>query len=132
MLPYLNRGLAYRSLRNFDAAIADFTKATLDQQRRPNLYLTRGYAYYSKGDMNSAIADYRETLKRDPRSAAAYNDRGLAFAHKGDFDRANADLTQAIQIDPKYCRRLFPAAASITTSWANCQGARGFDAGESR
>ena len=47
---YNTRGVAYYLKQNYDAAIADYSKAiTLDPKGTPNFYTNRGMAYAGKG-----------------------------------------------------------------------------------
>ena len=55
---YLNRGLAYRHLNQYERAITDYTKAI---QLNPNFaeaYYNRGKAYQALGNTASAQADF--------------------------------------------------------------------------
>jgi tetratricopeptide (TPR) repeat protein len=115
---YYNRGTWYFDEENWDAAIADYTRAIelgANDDALSGYYLQRGLAYYYKGDSNKAIQDFNSALSRVARSdidnldAIAHYSRGLAFEQKRDWTSAMTDYTAAIQVDPKaikaYLRR---------------------------
>jgi len=65
---YGNLGLIYYDLRQYDLALANFTKAI--ELAGPDAhsidYLRRGVAYEASGARGKAIADYQTALKLDP------------------------------------------------------------------
>jgi tetratricopeptide (TPR) repeat protein len=110
---YNNRGATELSKRNWDAAIADFTKAIELKPSFAEAYNNRGYARTSKGsisfvvsgddgDLNAAIADFTNAIKLKPDYAEAYRNRGLAKSFKKDFEGAIPDFTSAIQLKPDF------------------------------
>ena len=67
------RGLAALDGGDFDAAIAEFTAAIVDDPKDTFSYIRRGAAYEKKGDAASAIGDYRKVLKLvDAETGAEY------------------------------------------------------------
>ena len=57
--PIINRGFAYQADKgDFDAAIADYTKAIELNPEDADTYHIRGFAYADKGDFDAAISDY--------------------------------------------------------------------------
>jgi tetratricopeptide (TPR) repeat protein len=100
-LAYARRGDAYHHKREYDRAIADYTRVIEIELRDAVAYNNRGLAYRAKGDSDRAIADYTRAIEIDPRDAVAYNNRGIAYRAKGDNDRAIADHSKAIEIDPE-------------------------------
>jgi tetratricopeptide (TPR) repeat protein len=98
---YGKRGNAYHDRREYDRAIADYTKIIEINPTDAVAYNNRGIAYRAKGDNDSAIADHTRAIKIDPELSSAYNSRGIAHRAKGDNDSAIADHTRAIEIDPE-------------------------------
>jgi S1-C subfamily serine protease len=86
---------------DFDAAIADYTKAIALKPDFSLAYLNRGVAKADKGDFDGAIADDTKDIELDPRSTLAYNNRAIAKRNKGDLDGSIADWSQIIAIDPQ-------------------------------
>ena len=58
--------MAYRSLNNFPAAIADYTAAIEKNPAYEPEYARRGYTYALGEQYDKAIADYQQALKLDP------------------------------------------------------------------
>jgi len=106
---YNTRGVAYYLKQNYDAAIADYSKAiSLDPKGKPNFYTNRGMAYAGKGLFDPAIIDFDQAIAMDPKDFLAYSGRGRAYAGKGDLDRAIAEYTRSLGLDP------FPHKSGIT------------------
>lgn len=101
-----NMGLMYfwgqGVAKDYDHAIAEFTRALRINPKSVQVYNARGFAYATKGNQDRAIADYSESIRLDPKFAIAYNNRGNSYRIKRDYDRAIADYTEAIRINPGY------------------------------
>ena len=106
---YTARGNVYLDKKDYDKAVADFTRAI---QLLPYNYeplMGRGQAYANKGYDNSqpglydtAIQDFNQALKLKPNSADTYARRGRAYYYKEDYDAALADYLQSNKIDPNF------------------------------
>jgi tetratricopeptide (TPR) repeat protein len=99
---FFNRGVAYGGKEDYDAAIADCTRAIEIDHQYKAAYLNRGAAYWAKEDYDAAIADYTKIIEIDPQFKEAYLNRGAAYWGKGDHNAAIADYTRVIEIDPRY------------------------------
>jgi tetratricopeptide (TPR) repeat protein len=98
---YNARGLAYALIHNYDAAIADYSKAIgLEPKGSPHLYANRGMTYVRKGLYDLAIIDFDQAIAMDPKGFFAYGIRGRAYAGKGDLDRAITEYTRSLELDP--------------------------------
>ncbi len=95
---YFLRGLAYRSQRDVEAAIKDFSTSI---QMRPtqDAYLRRGEMYFEKGAYNIAEHDFSEAIEINP-SHEAYKLRGLTYLVLGKLDMAIVDGTEIINREP--------------------------------
>jgi tetratricopeptide (TPR) repeat protein len=100
-----NRGIHYFRQRDWDAALADLSKAielASNDYDRGSSYLERGTVYRLKGDFDRAISDYNWVIERLPQldipnlKAKVYYNRGLAFEEKGEPTQAIADYTTTI------------------------------------
>jgi tetratricopeptide (TPR) repeat protein len=67
---FLGRGSIEYQAGNFDAALADFTRATQIAQS-PTAYFWLGRSFESKGDSRSAISAYDDAVRISPGFAAA-------------------------------------------------------------
>ena len=99
-IAYNSRGYAYFNKGEYDAAIADYTKAIELDPKDAIAYNNRGYAYLDKGEYDAAIADYTKAITINPKYALGYGNRCAAYNQKGKYDQAIADCTQAIKITP--------------------------------
>jgi tetratricopeptide (TPR) repeat protein len=95
------RGAVKYLLREYSAAIGDFTEAIEIQPRDVTSYVDRGWVRYLQKDNSGAIADYSTAIAIDPKGLSAYGDRALARFEKGDYEGAIVDATKGITDDPK-------------------------------
>jgi tetratricopeptide (TPR) repeat protein len=66
-IAYYRRGLAYASKKEYDRAIADYTRAIELDPKNLSAYNDRGVAYTSKGDYERAIADVTRAVELAPK-----------------------------------------------------------------
>ena len=92
---YNNRGIAYRCIGDFYAAIADYSRAIYLNPENARFYSNRGVAYRHRGDFYAAIADYSRAIYLNPENARFYSNRGEAWLHLKEWQKARADLTTA-------------------------------------
>jgi tetratricopeptide (TPR) repeat protein len=91
-----NRANAHMNLKQWAAAIADYTKALEVDPSYPRPYMNRAYSYLSSGDAVRAAADATKAIALDPKKTFAYTVRALAEERQGKWDAAVADFTVAI------------------------------------
>lgn len=99
-IAYINRGRSWYFKKDFDKAIADFTKAIEIDPKDADAYYARGLVRHIKGDYDKAIADYTKVIEINPKRAKAYKARGFCWEAKGQYDKAKADYAKAKEIDP--------------------------------
>jgi tetratricopeptide (TPR) repeat protein len=98
---YKDRGTARLKVKDFDGAMADYTKSLESDSRQFEPYLYRAIAYMDKRDYDRAIADCTAAIRLDPDDARPYIVRGWAYHLKQEYGRAIADETEAIRHDSK-------------------------------
>ncbi len=98
---HYDQGKTYSVKKDYDRAIAQFTKAIALDPTFVEAYRRRGDIYEDKKDYDLAIADYTKAIELDPKHVRTYGDRGISYNYKGEKDRAIADFTKAIALDPK-------------------------------
>jgi tetratricopeptide (TPR) repeat protein len=89
---YNNRGFAYKSIKEYDLAIEDYTTAIKLNPNPETAYNNRGYAFYDKKEYDLAIEDYNKAIQLDPISAYVYKNRSLAYKKLGKTAEAEADM----------------------------------------
>lgn len=90
-----SRGTARSLLKEYEAAIDDFTKAIQFNPKAKKSYLNRGIARKKLTDYDGALADFNAALKLDPRFTDALYNRGLLHELLNQRDKACADFKAA-------------------------------------
>ncbi len=88
------RAMLHQSLKNPDAAIADWTAAIRMKKSDPTLYFNRGQAHESAKRLPEALADYSEAIRLFPEYAEALLHR--ARLQKG--ADASRDIAEARRV----------------------------------
>lgn len=78
-LAYHNRGLAHFHIRQFTAAMADYTTALQLNPRLGKAYNSRGNCCAAMGDLIHAIIDYEAAIDLNPLDLQAWINRGITF-----------------------------------------------------
>ncbi len=97
---YITGGSVYLSNKQYEDAIAEFTKAVDAKPDNPKAYYNRGLAYYQAQSYDSAIDNFSQAIKLDSNFAEAYTQRGRIYRQKNEFDRAIDDYNEAIRLKP--------------------------------
>jgi tetratricopeptide (TPR) repeat protein len=103
---YIVRACAYHAKRDFDAAIADYSKALnckhIDD--RALIYYNRAAAYQGKRAFDEVIIDMADAVRlgldRDD-AITALMVRGDLLMAKGDLQRAESNFTKLLEIAPE-------------------------------
>lgn len=98
---YRERGVQSHNNRDYNAAIADYTRAIELESNTADYNYLRGMSYEWKKEYASSIGDYTAAIKLDPNKPQYYYRRGVCYHHQRDYNRAIADHTAAIKLDPK-------------------------------
>ena len=100
--PYLNLGYAYGNRKQWDSAIANFTKVN---EIRPNYhaaaYYNLGIAYWTIGQKEKSMENYSMAISADSKYTEAYYGRGVCYYYLNEPEKAIADYTKALSINPK-------------------------------
>ncbi len=96
---YLNRGGAYRGLKNYQAAIKDYSSAiNLNSDYSP-AYRARINAYMKLEKYEDALADATKLIEINPTDDV-YAQRGLLYSRMNSSEKAVADYKEALRINP--------------------------------
>ncbi|ABM79598.1 tetratricopeptide repeat-containing S1 family peptidase [Prochlorococcus marinus] len=98
---YFLRAYAKYDLRDYQEAIADYTKTIEIHPQNTVSYNNRGNAKQKLKDHQGAIADFNKAIAIDPQNHTAYTNRGSAKDDLGDYQGAIADYNKAIAINPQ-------------------------------
>lgn len=99
---YSNMGGAYKDLKQYDQAIAAYTKSMEVQKNFPDALFGRGLTYTDMKKYDESIADFTLLLKTDSLNPNAYYSRAIAYKGKGDLQNAIADYKKAVGVNPQY------------------------------
>jgi tetratricopeptide (TPR) repeat protein len=97
---YQKRGDAGLAAADYDAAIADYSKAIEMNPAWIGSYLGRAEARSQKRAWADAILDYDKVIELKPDNAVAYFKRAEALEQKGEIDLALAGYDKAFSLDP--------------------------------
>ncbi len=97
---YNARGVAYKRLGKYGAAVADYEKALMLKPGAPMVLNNRGVAHLALKQYAKAIADFTAALSDESLRSKVYTNRGLAYAQQGRHQRAIQDYSAAIAARP--------------------------------
>ncbi len=103
---YEYRGEAYAALEQYDAALADFTRALRQTPDDPTLLVHRGETYLRAGKPGKALADLNRALEHDPHHVQARYLRGVAHLRLRHYRAALTDLNAVLEAQPDHLRAL--------------------------
>jgi tetratricopeptide (TPR) repeat protein len=100
---YLDQGHEFYERKDFDAALASFTKAIEINRNYAEAYYERGLVYRVRGENDAALADFTQAINTASDSHEMhYHARGLTQLARQDFDAAIADFNEVIKLDGYY------------------------------
>ena len=91
-------GIDECSSGNFDAAIADYSRALAINPKNAEAYANRALARLEKGDSAGAASDDTCALEFDPKNPGIYAGRALARQILGAFSGAVSDYDKVIEL----------------------------------
>ena len=97
---YAARASIYVNKREYNLAIADFTRTIEEDPNEVIAYYGRGTIYGISGEHNLAIKDYTKALELNPEFAQVYIQRGTAYVANGKVDLALEDYKSAMELSP--------------------------------
>jgi|GEM_PF-370568 len=88
-------------LKNYEKAIADYTKAITLTPKEKQYYYNRAYAYVKLKNYAKAESEYNEIIKHFPTFAKSYDERGDFYKNTlREYQKAITDYKTAIELDP--------------------------------
>jgi len=112
-----NAGMAALQAKQFDQAVAAFTKASEIDPKQHVVWAHLADSYIGlagtkagaeqEAALNKGLENYLKALEMKPDEAAYHNNYALALARAKKFPEAQAELTKAAQIDPANAGRYF-------------------------
>jgi tetratricopeptide (TPR) repeat protein len=99
---YRRRGRAYRVLKEYERALADFSKALALVSNYANAYAGRGETYRLLKDYQRALTDFDSAIALDSSDLWSLARRGQTYHLLKDYQHAIEDYNRALELDPKY------------------------------
>jgi len=95
---YVNRGNAFRDLKQYQKAIQDYNKAISLNPNFIMAYNNRGNVYFEQKNYQMAIRDYNKSIAMKPNYKLAFLNRGLAYYKLKRNNLACTDFKKACQL----------------------------------
>jgi Flp pilus assembly protein TadD len=91
---HMQRGIELAQQKNFEGAVAEFTKAIAANPKDPRGYTNRGTAYRAGNPprLPEAFADFSKAIEVAPKDEVAYRERGMTAVMQNQFDAALPDF----------------------------------------
>ena len=97
---YFLRGDSQARLKNFTAAIADFTKAE-EMQPEEKIYKKRGEVYLKNFEFAKAIEDFKKVLEFSTQNYSAYEGLAMAYANLKNKTLALENFNKFVELSGK-------------------------------
>ncbi|MBZ0189158.1 MAG: tetratricopeptide repeat protein, partial [Candidatus Obscuribacterales bacterium] len=110
---YLSRGQFYESIKEYDEALKNYTRAyELSNEKLPVLKLRVALLDKTgKSDLN--FDDLNEIIKLNPRDDDAYRARGEIYLKRGMFEKALSDFNRVIESSPEFALGAYEGRALV-------------------
>ncbi len=95
---YLDEGIKFMSMQQFEKALDAFEQAYVLKKNDPNILAFRGQSKHELGKLKEAIEDYNLALELQSNYAEVFHLRGLAKYELGDKTGACEDWDKANKI----------------------------------
>lgn len=96
---YLNRGMSYADLGEYQLAIGDLEAAIRLNPRYATAYRNLGRVLIHTEQFEQAVRALDDAIRLEPESAVAYVDRGVAYRGLGQLQQAIDNYDEAIRLD---------------------------------
>jgi len=97
--PDLVAGNAALAKKDWDKAVASYTKAIKKNPADALAYVGRSRAYLQQGNLDKAITDATVALEKGPNNPTAFGQRAVAEKLLQQYNKALEDLDQAVKLD---------------------------------
>jgi serine/threonine protein kinase len=98
---YNKRGLAHASMKNYEQAVYDYSRAIQLGPPYAEAYNNRGAAHLMMKSYGQAVIDCSQAIDLAPDFVAAYVNRGIAHAALRNYEQALVDYDKVIELNPK-------------------------------
>ncbi len=96
-----HRGIAYQSLKQYEAAIQNYVKAAELNPKFSHAFYNLGLVYNALQKYELAIQNHTKAIELKPKYVSAYYNRGRAYYALKQYDKAIQDYTKVLKLKPK-------------------------------
>jgi len=101
MESYVNRGISYTMLHQWNPAIEDFSTALSIGPVSDGLYTDRGMVFGILGEPDKAIADFSKAIELNPANTKALYNRGVTYGNSNKVTEALHDFRRVASLEPE-------------------------------
>lgn len=123
----LEKGERSLKKKDYENAVATFTKVLKEHPGVYEAYLSRAAARSELKDNDGALADYEQAIKANPNAVEIYLQRGELLARLGDKDAAVRDYGEVLKLDPKDTKALLLRAQALKENGDFAGAAKDYD-----
>jgi tetratricopeptide (TPR) repeat protein len=95
------KGFINYQRRQFEKALAAYSKALELDASQPIYWTARGQIYLLMEKCQDALADFDRAIELDPEDAQSMANRAVTYQKIGRYEKALADFDRAIELDPE-------------------------------
>lgn len=101
-LAYKNRADAFKAIKFFEYALADYKTAIKLKPDYAKAYNNMGNLLKTNGQYKDAIESFDKAISVSPDYLTAYYNRGIAYSGLKKYDKSLEDYNKVLEIDPNY------------------------------
>lgn len=124
---WLTQGKKAMQAKNYEEAIAAFSRVIEHAPNHKEAHFSRGEAYLFANQFNEALSDFSRVIEIDPYAADAYNYRGLCYGYIGSADNAITDFDKAIELDQNFAEAYLNRGSAYVSLMNNNKARKDFD-----
>jgi tetratricopeptide (TPR) repeat protein len=98
---FRNSGISHTRVREYELAIADYTKAIELDPTFADAFNRRGAVYVDTQKLDLAVADFTKSIELDTDVSIPYMNRGFVYLQQKEYKLALSDFTKLIELDPE-------------------------------
>jgi tetratricopeptide (TPR) repeat protein len=101
------RGIAFAREGQYEAAIAQFSRAI---QRNPvfvEACHNRALVYVAIGNLGQGVSDFSRVIQIEPEGVKGYENRGRLHLEMSHYEQAISDFEKIVEIDPRHAEAHF-------------------------
>ena len=97
---YFNRGIFFQQARDWQKALANYSKSEELDPNNPDTYNNKGVIFKEMGKFDQALDEFLRAVYLDAGYAKAYNNIGVVYFMKKNYQEAIRHYLKAIDLNP--------------------------------